>query len=438
MPGAWRGELVRARWSGALAAAVLWAGLGAGAPAAAATDAAAKYEKDLAALFAEVDQHYPFFDLKGIRRDWQAAKTRLAARAKTCPSDTEFLRIVVDALRCLRDGHARLHDARVPFPDYEREYHPGISFLPATRNRVAIMHPPGGHERQLRRGMVVTEIDGRDARTVLEERAKRAWSAGGFFSSPQRARVFEYRVALRGKKGEKHAVTCQVGDRKRTVTLASTMPVRGWPRMYNMPPELVRVGQSFWYAQLRSGAGYMYLRRVDGSIVRGIARALRSLPVAQGWVVDLRGNSGGGYSGELIKAMREFPRPVAVILDAGCISAGETLARDFARYSGARLFGSRSAGSSTIKRHLKLPSGLATVTFSVRSRTRRDRKPIEYNGIEPHEVVEADPDEVARGLNSAILRAEEYLRSRRISATRPATRPASGPATAPAGRRGGP
>ncbi len=34
---------------------------------------------------------------------------------------------------------------------------------------------------------------------------------------------------------------------------------------------------------------------------------------------------------------------------------------------------------------------------------------IEFFGISPHEAVEAVPEEVARGLNSGILRAEEYL-----------------------------
>ncbi|MHC4716642.1 MAG: hypothetical protein ACYS5V_06710, partial [Planctomycetota bacterium] len=42
-------------------------------------------------------------------------------------------------------------------------------------------------------------------------------------------------------------------------------------------------------------------------------------------------------------------------------------------------------------------------------RWRSDRKPIEFNGIEPDVEVEADPVEVAKGMNSAICRAREYL-----------------------------
>jgi C-terminal processing protease CtpA/Prc len=126
--------------------------------------------------------------------------------------------------------------------------------------------------------------------------------------------------------------------------------------------------------------------------------------------VDLRGNSGGGYDEALVKAIQALPRPSAALIDAGCISAGETLARDFARYAGARLFGSTTAGSSSSKQQWAFPSGIATVTFSVRSRWRADSKPIEFNGIDPDEVVEEVPAEMARGQNSAILRAEEYLK----------------------------
>ncbi|HWQ92894.1 MAG TPA: hypothetical protein VN673_14555, partial [Clostridia bacterium] len=75
----------------------------------------------------------------------------------------------------------------------------------------------------------------------------------------------------------------------------------------------------------------------------------------------------------------------------------------------AKLLGARTAGSSSSKRQWTFPSGLASVTFSVRSRWRADGKPIEFNGIEPHVELEAVPEEVAKGLNSEIERAQEYL-----------------------------
>ncbi len=377
---------------------------------AAAGPAASKYEADMAAFVAEVDKTYPFFDLKGIRADWSAAKMRLAASAKACRSDADFLGLVLDAIRCLRDAHMALGDSKVKPTERPPLYYPGLSFLPAVDNAVVVMMPPQGNEKMLPVGTVVTEIDGKNARQVLEERTRNAWAQGGPFSSPQRARLFEYRIPLAGAvKGEQHRITYMAGRTKQTVVLASAVEAGGWPHAYNLPSDLTAVGRSFHYARLPNGVGYMYIRRVDESTGPGMAEALAKAAGAKGWIVDLRGNGGGGYDDAVIKAIQAFPQPVAVLIDAGCISAGETLARDFARYARARLFGSTTAGSSSSKQQWTFPSGIASVTFSVRSRWRADGKPIEFNGIEPDVPVEEVPAEMARGQNSGILRAEEYL-----------------------------
>ena len=373
----------------------------------------AKYMTDMAAFVKEVEKTYPFFDLKGIRKDWEAAKKRVAAKSRTCRSDSEFLGLVMEAMKALRDGHMTLENPKAEIPRAQTEYYPGISFLPGVKNTVLVMYPPKNYEAQLKTGTPVVAIDGKPARAVLEERAKRAWIAGGFFSSPQRARLFEYRIPLRGKQGEKHVIGYLDGRRPKRLTLASTYEASGWPHTYNMPKDLKQVGRSFWYARLASGAGYMYIRRVDASTTPGIKEALEKIPTAKGWVVDLCGNGGGGYDETLINAVKAMPRPVAVVIDAGCISAGETLARDFVNYAGAKLFGSKTAGSSTSKKHWTFPSGVASVRISVRTRGGIGGKPIEFHGIEPHVQVEAVPQEVAAGFNSAILRAEQYLRTQK-------------------------
>ena len=377
--------------------------------AAAVTATQVSYEDDLAAFFAEVDARYPFFELKGIRKDWDAAKKRLMAEVKHCKSDSEFLGIVVKAIRTLRDSHMWISDAKAEIPKSPARYYSGISFLPVTKGRVVVMSPPQGHEKALPTGTPVVAIDGNNPRKVLEERAKKAWEAGGPFSSPQRARLFEYRIPLRGAKGEKHTITVLSKGQRRRIALKSDVEARGWPHTYNLPADLTRVGRSFWHTKLRSGVGYMYLRRVDGSTAGGMAKAFARHPDATGWIVDLRGNGGGSYSPELNEQINAIPRPVAVLIDAGTFSAGETLARDVVARTGARVFGSRTAGSSTAKRTWSFPSGRASIVLSRRSRWRSDRKPIEFNGIEPDEPVEAVPEEVAKGINSAIRRAEEYL-----------------------------
>jgi hypothetical protein len=390
-------------------AAVAWL-LCSGAVPAAAAPAAPKYVADMAAFMAEVDKTYPFLDLKGIRADWSAAKMRLTAAAGICRSDTDFLGLVLEAIRCLRDAHMDLGGLKTKAPERPPLYYPGVSFLPAVGNAVVVMVPPPGNETALPVGTVVTEIDGKNARQVLDDRAKAAWAKGGSFSSPQRAHLLEYRLPLTTPaKGEQHRITYLAGRMKKTVVLAAAAEARGWPHAYNLPANLVGVGRSFSYARLPSGVGYMYIRRADESTGPGMAEALAKVAGAKGWIVDLRGNGGGGYDEAVLKTLQGFPKPVAVLIDAGCISAGETLARDFARNAGARLFGTATAGSSSSKRQWAFPSGIASVTFSVRSRWRADGKPIEFNGIEPDVPVEEVPAEMARGQNSGILRAEEYL-----------------------------
>jgi C-terminal processing protease CtpA/Prc len=205
---------------------------------------------------------------------------------------------------------------------------------------------------------------------------------------------------------------CLDGKKKKTYKLSCRTEISGWPHTYNLPADLEQVGKSFYYSKLESGLGYMYLRRVDSSIPEGMAKALAELTDVTGWVVDLRGNTGGGYGSDLTDQIKGLAVPVAVIIDAGCISAGETLARDFVNYAEARIFGTVSAGSSSSKKDWTFPSGIATVKFSTRSRSGINRNVIEFHGITPHEITEVVPEEALAGENSSIKRAEEYLLQR--------------------------
>ena len=367
------------------------------------------YESEMQAFIEEIDRSYPFFDLKNIGDDWTAAKKELRQRAKKCKRDPEFIMIVVDAVRVLRDGHLGIRETKVKMPKFPPEYVPTVSFWPATEGRVVLMYAPAGLASQLKTGTVVVKIDGINARQYLEDRAKKAWEKGGGFSSPQRARMFEYRIPFRGKRNETHTATCLVGGEERKYTFTCNTVAGGWPHVYNLPPNLKRVGRSFNYAKLESEVGYMHLRRVDASINPGIDQALAEHREVKGWIVDLRGNGGGGYDASLIERIKNMPQPVAVLIDPGCASAGETVARDFRTNAKARIFGTVTAGSSSSKRTWTFPSGIATLSLPTRSRWRGDGKPIEFNGIDPDVIVEPDPEELLDGKNSAIVKAEAYI-----------------------------
>jgi regulation of enolase protein 1 (concanavalin A-like superfamily) len=366
------------------------------------------FEEDLEAFFLEVDNTYPFFDLKGIRNDWEQTKKELRRQIKACESDEQFLEIATKAVLCLRDSHMWFRNAKAALPQWPPKYYPGISFMPAAEGRVVIMAGREELNPNLKAGTIVVKIDGQDARRYLEDRAKVRWDEGGI-SGPQRARLFAYRIPLRSEnKGQKHTLTLIVEGRQVDIELTSDVEARGWPHWYNRPENLKQVG-SCAYTKLPSGVVYIYLRRVDGTTGPGMKEAFAAYDDAKGWVIDLRGNGGGGYDQALYEVLKVLPQPLAVIIDAGCTSAGETLTRDLVRYANARLFGSPTAGSSSAKRTWSFPSGIATLSLPSRSRWGISGQPIEFNGIRPDENVEAVPEEVQRGLNSAILRAEQYL-----------------------------
>lgn len=367
------------------------------------------YVADLEALFAELDANYPFFDSKGMRGDWTAAKKQLLARAKAARSDAEFVLVVQEAVAALRDGHAFLGEVKPKLAEPEPDYLPGVAFLPATNGRVAVMAVTKRLADELPVGAVVLTIDGKPARQVLDERAAASWRRGGSFSSPQRAALFEYRMPLRGKKGEKHVLEVDAGKGKKKVEVTADQKAGGWPHSYHLPAGLQQAARSVSHAELPGGFGYVWLRRIDESAAEGLRAAIAAHKEAKGWVVDLRGNGGGGYDDKLLDAVKGLQGEVVGILDAGCISAGETFARDLVNLVKATLIGEPTAGSSSQKKTFALPSGIATVQYSVKSRSGPKGVPIEFHGVKPDVVVEAVPEELRAGKNSAIERAIELL-----------------------------
>lgn len=366
------------------------------------------YEQELRVFFDEVDRAYPFFDLKGLKPYWAKTKERLLQEAHGELTDRQFLGLVVEAIACLNDSHMWVHGKTAEVPPRAPKYFPGLSFMPASRDRVVVMWTGEQYASDLPPGTVVTSIDGNDARTYLEQRALESWP-GSFCSGPQRARLYEYRIPLRGEKGDTHRIGYLKNGRHTELEIVCEVEARGWPHTYNLPKELQRVGRTMYHTQLPSGFGYVYIRKVDGDLAPNLGEVVAAHPGAKGWIVDIRGNGGGGFARDFRLGIEAMPRPVACLIDAGCISAGETLAYAMGDMADAMLFGSRTAGASSAKRTWEFPSGIASIKMSTRSRWCSDGTPVEYNGIVPDVWVEAEPEEVAQGLNSCILRAEEYL-----------------------------
>jgi hypothetical protein len=378
----------------------------------------AAYTKDLQAFFKDVDKNYPFFKAKGIVKDWQTRKQRLLKAVRKCKDDASFIAIASEALIGLRDGHAGFIRIRPKLPPTDPEYYPGVVFLPGSQERVIVAAVTKGLELKLPVGSVVDKIDGKPARGHLDGLGAKAWDKGGHFSSLQRATFFEYRLPLRGARGAKSVVEATAPDgKKRKVTLRAEYPVKGWMHLYNPPADLKQAAESVYHARLCAtgkdagpATGYIWLRRMDASAEQGVGKAIEAHGEARRWIVDLRGNTGGGYDRSFKTLIARLGNRVAVIIDAGAISAAETFTRDLVNICKARVFGATSAGSSSSKTEFTFPSGIATIRYSVRSRSGVGGKAIEFLGITPDVQLEADPTDVAEGRNTEILAALEWLK----------------------------
>ena len=365
------------------------------------------YAKDLQAFLVDLDANYPFFGVKGIAKEWTRFKRSLPKRVAACRDDQGFIELLAEVVKFLRDGHASFVDIRPKLSAPPPESYPGLSLLPAGKGAV-VMISPGNLASVLPPGTEIVKINNKPARRVLDAMGQQLWKQGGFFSSPQRARFWAYRLAFSGTRGDKTTLHYRVGRKLKSIKVVNNQEVKGWPHNYHLPEGLTQGGKSVWYGALPSGVGYIYLRRMDASVEGGIQKALAAHSGMKGWIVDLRGNTGGGYDSSLKSLVGRLQKPVAGIIDAGSVSAAETFARDLVRVCGATLFGTTTAGSSSKKKVFELPSGIAKIRYSVESRM-GIQGPIEFHGVTPHVEVEADPKHLRAGQNTEIVVAEAWI-----------------------------
>ena len=147
--------------------------------------------------------------------------------------------------------------------------------------------------------------------------------------------------------------------------------------------------------------------------------------------MDWRGNSGGGFDHDALygrfvpegkttawgKRYRSagpnpYGGPIVAIVDATCRSAGETGSGIFKEDGRAYMIGeSNTAGMSSSKKLIELPSRMFALYVSVRSNKGRFNKGkgIEGVGVVPHELVAFDPKDLTAKEDTLIQKAAELL-----------------------------
>jgi C-terminal processing protease CtpA/Prc len=201
--------------------------------------------------------------------------------------------------------------------------------------------------------------------------------------------------------------------------LPATLGIRYLPRL-PVPIEGVNDSGAVEAKALGDGIGYVYVRRIRADLPESLDAALKKLGDLKGLIIDVRGNSGGGF--DTARAFRNFdpadaaepdrPRykgPIALLIDERCISAGEGWSSWFVARKRAKLFGTHTAGASARKETYTLTNGLYKVTFPVKAYTGFLNRPIERRGLEPDVPVKCNAKDLSVGKDTVLEAAKAYL-----------------------------
>jgi C-terminal processing protease CtpA/Prc len=310
----------------------------------------------------------------------------------------------------------------IEFPQYD----PGFACLIDDKGRPVVYYldADGPASRAgLTIGMTVVSVNGVSAADAI----KTSMDALRMYSGYSSERYLRYDAAKsfyrQMKRGE--MVKLQVEDpaaKRLTLELPATLGVRYLPRL-PVPIEGVNDSGGVEPKLLGDGIGYIYVRRIRGDLPGALDAALNALgPPAQlrGLIIDVRGNSGGGFDAD--RALRNFnpddkqepDRPryagsIALLIDERCISAGEGWSSWFFAKHRARAFGTATAGASSRKAEYTLSNGLYKVIVPVKAYTGFLDRPIERRGLEPDVAVRVSAADLAAGRDTVLETARQWL-----------------------------
>jgi carboxyl-terminal processing protease len=389
------------------------------------------YAKDVEFLLAELGaKAVRLLHLKGV--DWPAVSNQFRAEVKAVTNDAGHLLLCQRLVARLRDGHAGLLDLKNPPPDEaagRRMTGPRVHLL-VNGERVYVRQAFGtAAQRGIAIGMEVTRIDDLPARAWLTRKMNQMLDQGGY-STDQQALYAACHWGLADWEGTRIQFELVQDARTNLVTILRQGGPNFAPNGPVFPPRTVKTLGRQTYGKTAEGFGYVHLRDIPGNLPEQLDIMLAALGEMPGLILDLRANGGGGCDhaavfGRFIATgknwrqyqsagARPFAGPMVVIVDSGTRSAGETVAGMLKEDGRAWLIGDGpTAGMSSQKDQLTVPSKLFSVRFSVASNMSRlnGGRGIEGLGIAPHELVRYDPAELAKGVDTLIRRGEEMLKA---------------------------
>ncbi|MGB3969148.1 MAG: S41 family peptidase [Planctomycetota bacterium] len=365
--------------------------------------------------------------------DWKKVTAPLLAESKKVKADDAHLLLLWRLLARLQDGHAEVRPLAkgqgVKLTVPERTYGPGL-FLCQSGGKVYVKNVWGPAQGVgLEPGMEVLTIAGAPAAQWLAKRTAELADVTSF-STSQHATFFTCHQGLADVAGTRLEVEFKDGaaKKKRTIDYGKVNQTPPGPAF---PPEGLKGERDVFYGTTKGGAGYVHVRRCKDDLPAQLDEALQALGDVPGLILDFRGNSGGGCDHEAVfgrflppgtkwrggveytsAGPRPYGGPIVVIVDATVRSTGETVSGMFGEDGRAFVIGeSATAGMSSQKTTIDLPSGLFALYVSVASNKARFQggKGLEGVGYAPHEVVPLAPADLLAKRDTLIVRAEALL-----------------------------
>jgi len=365
-------------------------------------------------VLAEIDRTIRgrFFDpkLKGV--DWSGAVARAAAELAASPASVARDAIYDRLLATLNDSHTfRVPTGRLP----ERAWATAGLRIGQDSGGYAVkgVVPASSADRAgLRIGDRVLAVDGHP------------YGAG-------RVNFRDLFFVFEGPAGSTVSVTWQrPGEAPRTDKLVRTPEEGGDALAWRSARVIRRGGKAYGYARLWGMSAETALVVVDMLSDRSIAAqgraGLADWPAIEGFLLDVRGNSGGYDPNILATFLRGRwdtadyyvvdrdakrlmppayqPLPVALLTNSGTASNAEALALKFRAHGIGPIVGETTAGmASGGASAVPLPDG-STLWFSERAIESLDGKSYEGRGIDP-EVAVADRPGAGEGQDDAVVEA---------------------------------
>ncbi len=388
------------------------------------------YAKDIDFLLAEFEkQAGRFFAVKKI--DWPAVTREFREAVRGVASDGSYLKLCQRLTARLKDGHAGIVQSKIALPDESngrRWTGPRVHLVTMGDEVFVRLAFKDAEAAGLKSGQKITAIDGVPAKAWLDQKVAEMREMEGY-STDHQALYAACHWGLADWEGTAIAFSILTPDgTEKTITRTRNGGPNFAPIGPVFPPEgLQQLGrQSF--GKSKGGCGYIHLRDVPGDLEKQLDTMLAEIGQVPGMILDLRANGGGecdhaAVFGRFVPKGEFYDRyegagenpytgHMVVIIDAGVRSAGETVAGLFKETRRVHVIGdSPTAGMSSSKTTVTVPSGLLTVRFSVHSNMARYNKGrgIEGIGIPPHQTVHYKPEDLADGKDTQISTAGTLL-----------------------------